>query len=482
MKTIFISIPIGIIARNILQTDVFRILKAQKDLRIVLILPPNVDPHFRKEVESENVIIEEWRGRVRAGILRHFILYPFMRNLVYTQTSKFISLYGSKLDRPKYTPFRYFFKLLFFPPLSKITFLKRFCSWLNDNFFAAYDRVYEPLFNQYKPDLVFATNLFHGPVCMALIRIARRRGIPTIGMVKSWDNLDKSLLITLSDTFLVWNEKMREDLIKLQDVKPEKIIITGIPQFDFYKNPKTFLSREEYCRQMGINPAKKILFFGSEGSTFPYDDEIVDILHQFIVEGAFKEDCVLLVRPHFRESKLKKGRFERFKNYPHLVLDKPDRTSGCFYEQWYPSFENMVHLANNLYHCDVVIVSFSTLSLDAVAFDKPIINVAFDGLRKRSKVESAMRVYKYTHYQQVVRTGGVKLVYNKEELKDAINQYLENPSLDSEGRERLRQRFCYKLDGKSSQRIAQCLLVKLDKEEKKFQFKGKVLTDITDII
>lgn len=466
-KTIFISIPMGIIARNILRTDVFPILKAQKDLRIVLILPPNVDPHFRKEIESDNVVIEEWRGRVRAGPFRHFILYPFMRNLVFTQTSKIISLYGSKAHRPKYNPFRCFFKLIFFQPLSKIIFLKRFCRWLNDNFFSRYDKVYEPLFDKYQPSLVFVTDLLHEPICQTLVRIARRRGILSIGMVKSWDNLDKSLLITLPDIFLVWNEKMRDDLIKLQDVKPEKIIMTGIPQFDIYKRKEIFLSREEYCRQTGIDPQKRIIFFGSAGSSFHYDDEFVDILYQLLTEGAFKKDCVLLVRPHFHhEAEFKVGRFEKFrKYYPQIVIDRPDRMSQCFFgsQGWDPSFEDMVHLANNLYHCDLLVTTFSTLSIDAAVFDKPIINVAFDGHKKRTKIESCLRIFKYNHYQEVIKTGGVKLVHNKGELKEAINQYLENPSLDREKREKLRQRFCYLLDGKSSQRIGQSILDSLSK-------------------
>ena len=417
MKTILISIPMGIIARNILQTDVFRILKAQKDLRIVLILPPNVDPHFRKEVESKNVIIEEWRGRVRAGAFRHFILYPFMRYLVYTQTTKFLILYGSKKNRPQYAPLRYFFSLLLFSWLSKITLLKRLSRWIDYKFFGYYDKPYQPLFDQYKPSVVFVTDLLRQPVCLALTRIARRRGIPTVGMVKSWDNLDKTLLITLPDLFLVWNEHMKDDLIRLQGVQPENIKITGIPQFDIYKKPGILLSRKEYCRQMGINPNKRILFFGSEGSSFHYDDEFVDILHQLLVEGAFKKDCVLLVRPHFHhEDKSKAGRFERFrKYYPQIVLDKRDRTSRCFFsEKWDPSFEDMKRLANHLYHCDILITTFSTLTLDAAAFDKPIINLVFDGLRPRSKIESSLRGFQYTHYQKVIKTRGVRLVHNKD--------------------------------------------------------------------
>lgn len=461
MKTIIITIPLGIVARNILRTNVFRILKAQKDLRIVLILPPNVDPHLRKELEGENVTIEEKKARVRAGPFRHFILYPFMRNLVYTDTSKMFFRYGSRFSQPRNTPIRYFFSLIFFGPLSKITFLKRFCRWLDYNFFGHYDQEYEFLFNKYQLSLVFVNNPLHDPIDWALLRIARRRHVATVGMAKSWDNFDKWLFTVLPDTFLVWNEKMREDLIKLQDVKSEKIAMTGVPQFDIYKSPKTFLSREEHCRQMGIDFSKKIIFFGSQWA-LPYDDEIVDILHQFITEGAFKKKCIVLARPHFEEYRLKTGRFERFKNYPYVVLDKQDRTSKCFWG-WNPNWEDMKHLANNLYHCDMVVTTASTLSLDAAVFDKPVINIAFDGFHKRPWARSTLRAYRYAHYKPIAESGGIRLVYSKEELKEAVNQYLENPVIDSHKRKKLCQRFCYKLDGKSGQRIAENILAILAK-------------------
>ncbi len=461
MKTIFISIPLGIVARNILRTDIFRILKAQKDLRIVLILPKNVDSYLREELRAENVVIEEQRARVRAGPFRHFILYPFMRNLVYTETTKMYFRYGSKMSQPRNTPIRYFFSRIFFGPLSKITFLKRLCRWLDYNFFNKYDKVYESLFDKYQPSLVFVNNFLHDPIDLALLRIARRCHISSIGMVKSWDNLDKWLLIALPDVFLVWNEIMREELIKLQDVKSQDIKMIGVPQFDVYKKQDVFLSREEYCRKLGIDPSKRIILFGSDWSIV-YDDEIADILHQFVIEGALKEKCVILVRPHFEEYKLKTGRFEKFRNYPYATLDKPDRIGKCL-KGWDPDWENMKHLANNLYHCDMVVTFGSTLSIDTAFFNKPVINVAFDGFYKRPWLWSVLRGYKHVHYQPVISSGAVRLAHSREELKNTINQYLENPSLDSQKRKQFREKFCYKPDGKAGQRIAENILAILNK-------------------
>ena len=59
--------------------------------------------------------------------------------------------------------------------------------------------------------------------------------------------------------------------------------------------------------------------------------------------------------------------------------------------------------------------------------------------------------------QWVINTGGIRLVSNNNELKNMINVYLNNPHLDNEGRVRLANELCYKVDGKSSERMVDAI-------------------------
>ena len=455
-KTIFITISIGIIARNLLRTDFFKILKEQKNLRIVLIMPPNVDEYLKKELLADNVVIEGWRGRVRAGVFRHFLLYPFMAHLVFTESTKMFLRYG-KVRQPKNTPFRYWFGVMFFWPLSKIKFLKNFTRWIDLKFFSRYDQDYEELFKKYNPCLVFATNLTIDPIDKALLRIAKKQDIKTIGMAKSWDNLDKYLITVLPDIFLVWNEKMKNDLIKLQNMPAEKIILTGIPQFDIYKNSSIFWTREEYCARFNIDPAKKILFFGS-GFANAFDEELVTILRTFIENKELVKDCVLLLRPHFRDWQLKDGWFWEMKGKPGIILDFQDRLAKCFSDLWDPSYDDMIRLANHFYHCDVLITTQSTLSLDGIVFSKPVINIAFDGFFERPKFLRSKKWFSLSHYQPIVKSKAVFIAENIEMLRKIINDCLENPTLKKTEQESFTQEFCFRFDGHSSQRIAEAAL------------------------
>jgi len=47
---------------------------------------------------------------------------------------------------------------------------------------------------------------------------------------------------------------------------------------------------------------------------------------------------------------------------------------------------------------------------------------------------------------------------SKEELTEIVNAYLENPDLDSDGRKRVVEQQCYKVDGMSLERMLKYLV------------------------
>src|SRR5205809_530614 len=71
-KTLFIVLDSGTAIRNILRTDVIQVLRNCENLRIV-VFSPIADDEFKKEIESENVIVEhavKWKPPVAVKLLR----------------------------------------------------------------------------------------------------------------------------------------------------------------------------------------------------------------------------------------------------------------------------------------------------------------------------------------------------------------------------------------------------------------------------
>ena len=67
----------------------------------------------------------------------------------------------------------------------------------------------------------------------------------------------------------------------------------------------------------------------------------------------------------------------------------------------------------------------------------------------------------FDHFREVLGTGGLRVVYDFEELFRAHDEYLKNPDLDAGKRQELRDKICGALDGEASARIAAFLFKKL---------------------
>ena len=137
-----------------------------------------------------------------------------------------------------------------------------------------------------------------------------------------------------------------------------------------------------------------------------------------------------------------------------LAIDVPEN-AGDFLQADIAAGD--AHLADLLYNSDVVIAFASTLAIDAAVFNKPIVFIGFDG-DKRPYWQGLRRYYDYDHQSSMLKTGGVKLAKNMEELIAFTKQYLNNPQLDEAGRKKIIQERCWKLDGKSGARLAEVIL------------------------
>jgi len=107
-------------------------------------------------------------------------------------------------------------------------------------------------------------------------------------------------------------------------------------------------------------------------------------------------------------------------------------------------------------HSDVVLNVASTISIEASIFDTPIVNIAFDqdDAEARPFLTSPLRYYSYTHYQQIVRAGAVRIAKTAREMLDEVNAYLVDPSRDAAGRKRVVAEQCEFTDGRSAERLA----------------------------
>jgi hypothetical protein len=318
------------------------------------------------------------------------------------------------------------------------------------------------LFDRYQPALLVVSSpgLIFSEV--PLLRTAVRRGVRSMAVDPSWDNFTNKLLpVRRVDRLIVWNDLMKQQAIELHGYAPDEVRIAGTPQWDLYFREGTLISREAFFRQIGADPSRKLITVSTTPrELYPHHDHVLRVLMRAMASGAWREPAQVLVRLHPRDDR---DAYAEFEGAPHVMIEKPFRSTvktgdGLAIDI---TADNQRHLANTMRHSDVVVNVASTLAIEAAIFDTPVVNVSFDGETPSEWVRSARRYYRFTHYTNITRHDAVRVAETPEQLIEFVGRYLDDPSLDREGRRRVAVEQCQFLDGRSAERVASFVVEEL---------------------
>ena len=447
----------GLVARNLLRSDFLTVILSQNSIRLIVMTPAAGNFHFENEFKNDRVIFEKLPGNkyraVREGLIN--ILHAMT---VFNGTSRIKLLI--RISDNKLVWFKYLFRKMSSVIIGRFVFFRKIISKLDQ--FLLPDVLNEKIINKHQPDLVFCTSLMMRNE-VDVVKACRKLGVPVIGMVKSWDNLVKDIpLRMLPDRLVVWNEIMLKQAVQYQLVPKENIDIVGIPQFDVYEDVirNNVINRKQFMESLGADPDKKLIVFASEGKWSPNDPDIIKMITGFIKDGLLDHHCHLHVRPHFCWVNFLEPLFA-LEEHGIVSVDKTWNESDAFPDRWDPSVEDMNHLANTMRFADVLVTSPSTIVLDGVYFDTPVINIGFDGYDENKEGHSVRLLYETEYYKTVMNYDATTYVNSQEMLLKGINWNLANPDGKSIARKKLREDFCYRLDGSSGKRIAENVISSL---------------------
>ena len=455
-KTIFIFISQSVIIKNILRSGGFDLLKKRGNRLVIFIKCKEMPEYIKKEFEAENVTLIQVFEKDRAETRLENLKGKFASYLLWNDTSKRYFRHSVNFrNRSRGSKFLHLCILrLISGTIGSIPPLRKLIRPISYLFFPEKFEHIASYFDHYKPDLVFSTSITSKEDSV-FIKEAKRRGISSVSMPKTWDTVTRTYFNCVPDYFLAQNEILKEHLVKLQDIPEEKIFVIGFPEFDWYARKDILRSREEHCKKIGLDPKLPILFFGSQGKWYPDDHVIAEALYEMVSKNELVKPCQLLVRPYFLQLG-HENRFLKYKNLSRAAYDDTHHESSAFAEGWDPTTETVIDFVNTIYHSDILIVVLSTLALDGACFQKPVINTLFGSLFVKGEDISHVMA-ETTHYKWVFDTRGTSVVYSPGELKKAINQYLVDPEFKRKEREALQKKLCYPLDGKSSLRMVEAL-------------------------
>jgi len=453
--TLLIYLRRGNSHKNTLRTELFPTLKSNPDLRIVIVSPMGNQPSLRSEFSSDRVVVEELPKTHRS------FLENRLRNL---RTYLWLSrdppeTFRIRREKRKHEGLRGRLEVFWQDSLAAAMSRARVTEtkirdWEVRLF---HRREIARLFDRYQPNAVLFTNLHSANIHM--LREARKRNVKGICFVQGWDNpTSKGPFSITPDHVLVWNENMRREIVQYHDLPSEKVDVVGSPQFDFYHDRSKFRSREAFFERYGLDPKLKLIAYCVAGGNIARSEpEVIDLFYRAMMDGRVKFPAQLLIRLHPGTRGDYLRQFDRFKGLLRLVVQPAGRVAKIK-DGWDISQDDIIRLAETMLHSDVVVNVASTISLDAIAFDTPVIGIGFEGSVPRDYFNSYRRYYDFTHFNPVVKNGGIRVVSSLDQLIDTVNLYLENPSLDAAGRERVRRDQIYALDGKSAKRAGEATL------------------------
>ena len=314
------------------------------------------------------------------------------------------------------------------------------------------DGDYVKLLSNYNVSLLAITHpLHHGE--HSLLRAAAELRLPTIGIVRSWDNLYKGLR-TRPDVLAVWNRVNADEATKLMWYSRTSVRVIGGTQFDPYFNTKSLPSRTDFFHSLELDVDRPLITLATLGSFLHMYDEtyLVDLLLESIQAGEIDGNPQIIIRLH---PSSRKEYFEKYMCNPNVRLSYVSEYVPSI--GWTMTRAQVVELASIMLHSDVVVSPGSTITIETAIFDTPTIVPIFHTYQPELG-ERMFSSHLRTHFRRLLEQDLVAIVNSMPELSAGINRALQDRSWYKEQRKKLVEDYITYTDGRSVARLSELML------------------------
>jgi CDP-glycerol glycerophosphotransferase (TagB/SpsB family) len=365
------------------------------------------------------------------------------------------------------------FRLGIWIPSALMILLLRNFSWARkllvrmQNRFTPDPGLYTDLFDKYHPDMVIASTP-GWRIDRYLLRESARRGIPNMTVIVGWDN-SSSYNISGADVqwATCWSELQKNELVKGSDWNPEHVNIGGIPSYDGYFRKQWLMPRDEYFKLHGLDPKRKLISYASSFVHFAPNFPNIEALAKLVSSDSLTEPSQLLIRlhpSHFQDKPKifadeRAQVFELEKKYPHVHVVQPVALGGSL---GYYGGEDMDEKSSMMAYSDVVVTVYSTMLVETAAHDTPMIAATIDvpgGWNKKGKFSLSLKeIGDWPTHQRFRMAKAGRVAKDENELRDALNMYLKDRTIDSKERRKFVEDEITFTDASSGKRTAEFIL------------------------
>ncbi|MDJ0896022.1 MAG: hypothetical protein QNJ92_12845 [Alphaproteobacteria bacterium] len=229
----------------------------------------------------------------------------------------------------------------------------------------------EAVIDRLDPDLIVHPTVIDGCFVHDLLAIAKRRGIPSVLVMNSWDNAaTKWPLHTKPDYLLVWGQQSFEHAQHFLDIPAHRVIKFGAAQLDVFRSPPAS-DPQGFRANYGFRADQRVLLYA--GST-SQNDEFAHLrqLDEAVSDGRLG-GVKIIYRPHPWGLGGRDGGRILKHEFSHIELDRSMRA----YFEYIERGQRRLFLADYrdahdlLCNVDAVISPLSTMILEGAMHGKP---------------------------------------------------------------------------------------------------------------
>ena len=430
----------GFAARMVTQTNLLGLL-VKKGKKVALICPDKNDPNLVEYCSREKVKLAEFNPKstfwtAQYSDTRKYFLEDINSNVALKEKHIWATKYNTSKNpidhiRPRLAYVIY--KLIkVFPSIRK------WYKFREEKFLESKEAT--QILNELNPKILISTYPVNFSEAMLLKAGNQRKHTKTIIHLLSWDNITcKGHFPQLADMYIAWGPIMKEEFIEYYNINPDNIFICGVPHFDLHVKSKQQANYKSILKELNLNENLPYIFYGMSAPRFsPKEIDIVEWLANEISKNTFGKEIQLVVRPHPQNvqggladtSWLK--RLQKIQG-KKIAIDYPDLSHSKM--PWSMQKEDMERLSQLLAGSAISLNSCSTLTIDSIVANVPVVLAVFDHTYNLDYWFSIKRVLDYPHLVKIQQTKAVVRTNNYIEFKDAINDYLNNSNLHFQERQ-----------------------------------------------
>lgn len=229
-----------------------------------------------------------------------------------------------------------------------------------------------------------------------------------------------------ADVALVWG-KLQKDIFAERGYPADKIIITGTPKFDKYKNYSPSINRVQFCSLFGLDPNKKVILFAAQPLDSQLDKRLALtqqrlVIHD-LIDVARENDYQLIIRcPPSKDNILNLELVRRIYALNNVAVDD----ANCY----------LVEPEEALYHADLVVSINSTMLFEGILIGRPALST------------------KYIDFEQIWENIGIPTVKNLDQMRQELPNIINGWQPDTEALQWAADNLSVGVfDGKAGERI-----------------------------